>query len=271
MAGSEASSRTKNSLPDMELVAEEQTIAIGRLESKLKKIEEQNKNLIEEIRRCSESQSLKEAESLRHFIASDIRLAQAESILPCKRLRLSSDVDPHDEINVVENESFETVHPAVDFVYQKGHELVKTEKSQQQQSYDDLIAWKFNPDSISGRRLITCFRHLLERNKSLGAINESDSLSKLESETQLQDSCIRECMKTAQDFNTALLESSVDLDGVQNSLFALKKKLNKAENLIAALKDEYEKVNPGQSDALIGAALASLSQQAINIEGDAVE
>lgn len=45
---------------------------------------------------------------------------------------------------------------------------------------------------------MTCFRQLLQRNESLGAINETDSLSKLESETQDQDMCIRECLKTAQ-------------------------------------------------------------------------
>lgn len=75
------------------LRAEEQAIAIGRLESKLKKIEEQNeilrkysiKNnlwiLGEKLRLCEEDCSLKEAEDIKSFIASDIRLAQAEFLL----------------------------------------------------------------------------------------------------------------------------------------------------------------------------------------------
>ncbi|VDL18773.1 unnamed protein product [Hymenolepis diminuta] len=270
MAVNDPNFRTKNSLPDMELIAEEQAIAIGRLESKLKKIEEQNEILREKLRLCEEDCSLKEAEDIKSFVASDIRLAQAEFLLPCKRSRLSSQsgVDSGKEDAPTEYESSHFVHPAVDFIYHKAQELIKSEKSEQQQSYDDLLAWKFTPDSASGRRLMTCFRQLLERNESLGAINGNDSLSKLESETQVQDSCIRECLKTAQDFNAALLESAVDLDGVQNSLFALKNKLNKAENLIAKLKAEYEKVNPGQSDALIAAALATLSQQAMNPHED---
>lgn len=61
---------------------------------------------------------------------------------------MSPDVDLHGKLegDVDENELSEIVHPAVDFVYHKAHDLVKAEKSQQQQSYDDLIAWKFNPD-----------------------------------------------------------------------------------------------------------------------------
>ncbi|VDO04905.1 unnamed protein product [Rodentolepis nana] len=293
MALNESNFRTKNSLPDMELIAEEQAIAIGRLESKLKKIEEQNEVLREKLRLCEEDCSLKEAEYIKKFIASDIRLAQAEFLLPFKRPHLSSQLGTDSgKVALSDNESSEIVHPALDFIYHKAQELIKSVKSEQQQSYDDLLAWKFTPDSASGRRLMTCFRQLLERNEGLGAINENDSLSKLESETKVQDSCIRECLKTAQDFNAALLESTVDLDGVQNSLFVLKNKLNKAENLIAALKAsfffhtyftqcnfififdnftgyaEYEKVNPNQSDALIAAALATLSQQAMNPHDD---
>nr|CDS29512.1 Pre mRNA splicing regulator female lethal(2)D [Hymenolepis microstoma] len=266
MALNESNFRTKSSLPDMELIAEEQAIAIGRLENKLKKIEEQNEVLREKLKLCEEDCSLKEAEYIKNYIASGIRLAQAEFLLPCKRPRLSSQsgADSGKEDVLSEYESPDIIHPALDFIYQKAQELIKSVKSEQQQSYDDLLAWKFTPDSASGRRLMTCFRQLLEKNEGLGAINENDSLSKLESETQVQDSCIRECLKTAQDFNAALLESTVDLDGVQNSLFALKNKLNKAENLIATLKAEYEKVNPNQSDALIAAALATLSQQAMN-------
>lgn len=45
---------------------------------------------------------------------------------------------------------------------------------------------------------MTCMRNLLERNKQLGAVNQMDRLTTLESETQMQASCIREYMKTAQ-------------------------------------------------------------------------
>lgn len=45
---------------------------------------------------------------------------------------------------------------------------------------------------------MACMRQLLERNKHLGAINQMDRLAALESETQMQVSCIREYLKTAQ-------------------------------------------------------------------------
>ena len=45
---------------------------------------------------------------------------------------------------------------------------------------------------------MACMRNLLEQNKHLGAVNQMDRLTALESETQMQASCIREYLKTAQ-------------------------------------------------------------------------
>lgn len=52
--------------------------------------------------------------------------------------------------------------PAVDFVYQKACEAAQSGKMRLQQSYDDLIAWKFTPDryfSPSSRDLSVAFPH----------------------------------------------------------------------------------------------------------------
>ncbi|VDM16924.1 unnamed protein product [Hydatigera taeniaeformis] len=313
MTTNEASTQPRNSLANLELLAEEQTIAIKELESKIKKIEEENEKLIEKQKSQQEDLSRREAAAIRRFIVTDARLAHILSVMPSKLRRKSSDVefdsegvedsidDYGEEVRSVKVK--EQIHqlnvldPAIDFVYQKASEAAQSGKMRLQQSFDDLIAWKFTPDSASGKRLMACMRELLERNKHLGAINQMDRLSALESETQMQVSCIREYMKTAQELNAVLQESSTDLDGVQSSLFTLKKQLNKAEALVTALKvrsrsvytfgvhigyhyasdwiftlkEEYEKVYPGQSDSLITAALTRLSQQAVAEEGGGCE
>ncbi|CDI97882.1 Pre mRNA splicing regulator female lethal2D [Echinococcus multilocularis] len=271
----------------MELLAEEQTITIKQLELKLKKIEEENERLIEKQKAQEEDLSRREADVIRRFLVSNVRLAHVLSVLPSKLRRKSSDSefdydgadDPADEygeavgsVKVKElTHRLNVIDPAIDFVYQKACEAAQSGKMRLQQSYDDLIAWKFTPDSASGKRLMACMRKLLEQNKHLGAINQMDRLAALESETQVQVSCILEYMKTAQELNAVLQESSTDLDGVQSSLFTLKKQLNKAEALVNVLKEEYEKVNPGQSDSLITAALTRLSQQAMAAESENTE
>ncbi|VDD81713.1 unnamed protein product [Mesocestoides corti] len=265
MAATEATAQSMNSLASMELLAEEQAAAINHLELQLKKIEEENEQLIEKQKLLDEEISKKQAAAIQQFITSEVRLAHAMSVLPVKRPRRSSEKESEDEAR---EQLCQTgiLNPAVNFVYQKGYEAAQAGKSRLQQSYDDLIAWKFTPDSASGMRLMSCMRQLLEKNKHLGSINQMDRLLSLESETQMQASCIQEYMKTAQELDAVLQESSTDLDGVQSSLFTLKKQLNKAEALINALKAEYDKQNPGQSDALIAAALATLSEQAIAAE-----
>ncbi|KAL5971430.1 Pre-mRNA-splicing regulator female-lethal 2 D [Taenia solium] len=287
MAANEASTQPGNSIAKMKNLADEQTITIKKMESKLKKLEEENERLIEEQKSQEEDLSRKEAAAIQRFIVSDARLAHILSVLPSKLRRKSPDAesdsdgadDPADDygeaigsVKVKEQvHRLSVLDPAVDFVYQKACEAAQSGKMRLQQSYDDLIAWKFTPDSASGKRLMACMRQLLERNKHLGAINQMDRLATLESETQMQVLCIREYMKTAQELNAVLQESSTDLDGVQSSLFTLKKQLNKAEALVNVLKEEYERVYPGQSDSLITAALTRLSQQAMEVEAEGGE
>ena len=50
----------------------------------------------------------------------------------------------------------------------------------------ELVAWKFTPDSASGKRLMARCRQLHQENEDLGRMIASGKLSKLESELALQ-------------------------------------------------------------------------------------
>ncbi|VDK79549.1 unnamed protein product [Dibothriocephalus latus] len=206
-----------------------------------------------------------DAEALQRFVASEFRLAQAQTFLPYKRARFSlSSVSTEKTTAATTTTTPASIlgqlhhggllSPALNTLYRAAIEHAKVTKTKLKQSFDDLTAWKFSPDSPSGKRLMTCMRQLLAKNESLGRVNEADRLASLESEAAMQATCIEEFLKTNQE------ESSFDLEGLQSSLLILKQQLCLAESLLDDLKREYEVHCPGQVDALIEAALTDLSQ-----------
>ncbi|VDL93851.1 unnamed protein product [Schistocephalus solidus] len=204
-----------------------------------------------EQRAIKASTAKADAEALLRLVASEFRLAQAYTFL----VEMTA-TTPISVLGQLHHGGL--LSPALSALYRAAIEHAKVTKTKLKQSFDDLTAWKFSPDSPSGKRLMTCMRQLLAKNEGLGRINEADRLASLESEAAMQATCIDEFLKTNQE--SVLEESSFDLEGLQSSLLILKQQLCLAESLLDDLKREYEVHRPGQVDALIEAALADLSR-----------
>uniref|UniRef100_A0A0X3P1I3 Pre-mRNA-splicing regulator female-lethal(2)D n=2 Tax=Schistocephalus solidus TaxID=70667 RepID=A0A0X3P1I3_SCHSO len=264
--GPDGSQSSKNSLEAMENIIKQQVAAIGQLDASLSALEKENDRLAAEQRAIKASTAKADAEALLRLVASEFRLAQAYTFLPYKRTRLclssvSAEMTATTPISVLgQLHHGGLLSPALSALYRAAIEHAKVTKTKLKQSFDDLTAWKFSPDSPSGKRLMTCMRQLLAKNEGLGRINEADRLASLESEAAMQATCIDEFLKTNQELESVLEESSFDLEGLQSSLLILKQQLCLAESLLDDLKREYEVHRPGQVDALIEAALADLSR-----------
>ncbi|KAL7056739.1 hypothetical protein AAHC03_020675 [Spirometra sp. Aus1] len=264
--GVDGSQSSKNSLEAMENIVKQQVAAIGQLDASLSALEKENERLAAEQRAIEASTAKAEAEALRRFVASEFRLAQAHTFLPYKRARHCLSSVSTEATTTMPVSTLDYLHyggllsPALSALYRAAIEHAKVTKTKLKQSFDDLTAWKFSPDSPSGKRLMTCMRQLLAKNEGLGRVNEADRLTALESEAAMQATCIEEFLKTNQELESVLEESSFDLEGLQSSLLILKQQLCLAQSLLDDLKREYEVHRPGQADALIEAALTNLSR-----------
>ncbi len=92
-----------------------------------------------------------------------------------------------------------------------------------QETQDELSAWKFTPDSATGKRLMAKCRQLLQENEDIGKMISSGRLAKLETELAMQKRLCEEMKKNQVSTTdpTNIFNYCVVL-GIQTSIFVWK-------------------------------------------------
>ena len=86
--------------------------------------------------------------------------------------------------------------PAVNLLLQKLRSELTTARAQLEETQNELSAWKFTPDSNTGKRLMAKCRLLYQENEELGKTVASGRMAKLEGELALQKSFSLEVKKS---------------------------------------------------------------------------
>lgn len=76
--------------------------------------------------------------------------------------------------------------PAVNLLFDRMKKEVSEAKSKVEEMENELSAWKFTPDSNTGKRLMAKCRLLYQENEELGKVITSGKTAKLEGELELQ-------------------------------------------------------------------------------------
>ncbi|KAH8873777.1 Pre-mRNA-splicing regulator female-lethal(2)D [Schistosoma japonicum] len=129
------------------------------------------------------------------------------------------------------------------------HEATKEAQNKYRQSNDDMLAWRFSPE-----------RQLLNANEELGRVNQADRVARLESEAELQATCMKEFIKANEDIEGVLEEAYTDLEGLQSSLLILQQQINQTESVVETLQNELESRQPGIVAELMTAMLSKFSE-----------
>uniref|UniRef100_A0A1L8DFW5 Putative splicing regulator n=1 Tax=Nyssomyia neivai TaxID=330878 RepID=A0A1L8DFW5_9DIPT len=128
--------------------------------------------------------------------------------------------------------------PAVNLLFQKlKTELVQT-RARLEETQNELSAWKFTPDSNTGKRLMAKCRLLYQENEELGKMTSNGRLAKLEGDLALQRNISEELKKTQLDLDEVLMELEEDLEGMQNTIVLMQRELQGANEKIASLEHE---------------------------------
>lgn len=86
--------------------------------------------------------------------------------------------------------------PAVNLLLQKLRTELASARAQLEETQNELSAWKFTPDSNTGKRLMAKCRLLYQENEELGKAVASGRMAKLEGELALQKSFSLEVKKS---------------------------------------------------------------------------
>ncbi|XP_058054865.1 autotransporter adhesin BpaC [Anopheles bellator] len=127
--------------------------------------------------------------------------------------------------------------PAVNILFQKLKAELQATKAKLEETQNELSAWKFTPDSNTGKRLMAKCRLLYQENEELGKMTSNGRLAKLESELALQKSYNEEVKKSQLELDDFLQELDEDVEGMQGTIVFLQQELKQTKDG----RDELEK------------------------------
>ncbi|KAG7189052.1 hypothetical protein KM043_008637 [Ampulex compressa] len=128
--------------------------------------------------------------------------------------------------------------PAVNILIQKLRQELVTTKAKLEDTQNELSAWKFTPDSNTGKRLMAKCRLLYQENEELGRMIASGRIAKLEGELALQKSFSEEVKKSQSELDEFLQDLDEDVEGMQSTIYFLQQELRKARESVTLLQQE---------------------------------
>ncbi|XP_043280562.1 pre-mRNA-splicing regulator WTAP-like [Venturia canescens] len=128
--------------------------------------------------------------------------------------------------------------PAVNILVQKLRQELLSTKAKLEDTQNELSAWKFTPDSNTGKRLMAKCRLLYQENEELGRMIASGRIAKLEGELMLQKSFSEEVKKSQSELDEFLQDLDEDVEGMQSTIYFLQQELRKARESVGLLQQE---------------------------------
>lgn len=130
--------------------------------------------------------------------------------------------------------------PAVNSLLQQLRTELQTTKLRLEDTQNELSAWKFTPDSNTGKRLMAKCRLLYQENEELGKITSSGRIAMLEGDLALQKSLSEEVRQSQLELDSFLADLDEDVEGMQSTILFLQQELRKAKEQAGALQKEKE-------------------------------
>jgi hypothetical protein len=133
--------------------------------------------------------------------------------------------------------------PAVNLLFERMRKEMDSLKARLEETQNELCAWKFTPDSNTGKRLMAKCRLLYQENEELGKIISSGRMAKLEGDLALQKSFSEEMKKSQSEIDEFLLELDEDVEGMQSTIYYLQQQLREAKDQIVQLQKDRHKLS----------------------------
>ncbi|KOC60214.1 Pre-mRNA-splicing regulator female-lethal(2)D [Habropoda laboriosa] len=138
--------------------------------------------------------------------------------------------------------------PAVNILIQKLRQELVTTKAKLEDTQNELSAWKFTPDSNTGKRLMAKCRLLYQENEELGRMIASGRIAKLEGDLALQRSFSEEMKKSQSELDEFLQDLDEDVEGMQSTIYFLQQELRKARESVTLLQQENAALKANSSE-----------------------
>ncbi|CAH1226829.1 WTAP [Branchiostoma lanceolatum] len=128
--------------------------------------------------------------------------------------------------------------PAVNLLFTRMKEELTDSKDKLEQAQNELSAWKFTPDSQTGKKLISRCRMLIQENQELGRQLSQGRIAQLEGELALQKKYSEELKSSQDELNDFVIQLDEEVEGMQSTIYVLQQQLKDCRQQLAQAHQE---------------------------------
>ncbi|KAA0191684.1 hypothetical protein HAZT_HAZT007177 [Hyalella azteca] len=126
--------------------------------------------------------------------------------------------------------------PAVNLCIERLKRDLEAARSKTEEAQNELAAWKFTPDSNTGKQLMAKCRLLIKENEELGRAISSGKVAKLEGDITMQRECTEELKKSQSELDEFLMEVEEETEGMQGTILYLQQQLRSTKQQLQQLQ-----------------------------------
>ncbi|XP_077409108.1 pre-mRNA-splicing regulator WTAP [Vanacampus margaritifer] len=151
------------------------------------------------------------------------------------------------------------VDPAINLFFLKMKAELEQTKDKLEQAQNELSAWKFTPDSQTGKKLMAKCRMLIQENQELGKQQSQGRIAQLEAELALQKKYSEELKSSQDELNDFIIQLDEEVEGMQSTILVLQQQLKDTRQQTS---QPPQGASAGPSRTLPGAEPAAQPKQA---------
>ncbi|XP_078617865.1 uncharacterized protein LOC144885695 [Branchiostoma floridae x Branchiostoma japonicum] len=139
--------------------------------------------------------------------------------------------------------------PAVNLLFTRMKQELTDSKDKLEQAQNELSAWKFTPDSQTGKKLISRCRMLIQENQELGRQLSQGRIAQLEGELALQKKYSEELKSSQDELNDFVIQLDEEVEGMQSTIYVLQQQLKDCRQQLAQAQQELSNARTELSQA----------------------
>ncbi|MXQ92607.1 hypothetical protein E5288_WYG005659 [Bos mutus] len=130
------------------------------------------------------------------------------------------------------------VDPAINLLFLKMKSELEQTKDKLEQAQNELSAWKFTPDSQTGKKLMAKCRMLIQENQELGRQLSQGRIAQLEAELALQKKYSEELKSSQDELNDFIIQLDEEVEGMQSTILVLQQQLKETRQQLAQYQQQ---------------------------------
>ncbi|XP_068609772.1 pre-mRNA-splicing regulator WTAP [Brachionichthys hirsutus] len=153
------------------------------------------------------------------------------------------------------------VDPAINLFFLKMKAELEQTKDKLEQGQNELSAWKFTPDSQTGKKLMAKCRMLIQENQELGRQLSQGRIAQLEAELALQKKYSEELKSSQDELNDFIIQLDEEVEGMQSTILVLQQQLKDSRQQPPQTPGSLAGAGPGRTSPAAPGSSAEPSAQ----------